>query len=130
MFNHISEACCDHNLLTQKLSSNLRNRLHNRVLGHVRLVNSLANTVKVTTSNSELNQLARVVNGVPARAGSRVLDPGDEPLVDRVSQLLLGRGHALESGEALVAAVEEGDFGAVGGSCVGGSDDVVVGAEE
>ncbi|KAI6765054.1 hypothetical protein HG531_012153 [Fusarium graminearum] len=65
---------------------------------------------KLVTRDTKLDQLASLLDGIPARASNRVLDPSDEPLVDGVGKLLLGSGDALSS--------------------VGGSDDVIVGTKE
>jgi hypothetical protein len=87
-------------------------------------------TGKFITGNSKLNHLLSLVNGIPTRSSSGVLDPLNEPVVDRIGKSLLSLGDTLEGGEALIAAMEERNLSTVGRSSVGGSNNIVVLAEE
>src|SRR6478735_6022165 len=87
-------------------------------------------TGKLVTGNSKLDHLLGLVNGIPARSSSRVLDPLNKPVVDRIGKSLLSLGDTLKSGEALITTMEERNLSTVGRSSVGGSNDVIVLAEE
>lgn len=87
-------------------------------------------TGKLVTGNSKLDHLLGLVNGIPARSGSGVLDPLNKPVVDRIGKSLLSLGDTLKSGKALITTVEERNLSTVGRSSVGGSNDVIVLAEE
>lgn len=87
-------------------------------------------TGKLVTGHSKLDNLLGLVNGVPAGSSSGVLDPLNEPVVNRIGKGLLSFGNTLKSGEALITTVEERNLGTVGRSSVGGSNNVVVLAKE
>jgi hypothetical protein len=87
-------------------------------------------TGKLVTGNSKLDNFLSLVNCVPARSSSGVLDPLNKPVVDGIGKSLLGLGDTLESGEALIATVEERNLSAMGRSSVGGSNNIVILAEE
>lgn len=97
----------------------------------IKLVRRRLDQRQLVPRDTKLDKWARVGrNLVPAGTGRGVLDPLDKPLVDRISEGLLRISHVRKRGEALVAAMEEGNLSAMGRGRVGRPDNVVVGAEE
>lgn len=123
--------------VSSRWTNRLQDGLNNWVLGKLGVVHGLTPGVelaslardprKLIAGHAQLDQGSRLgLHPVPTGAGSRVLDPGNEHVVDGVGKGLLRRDDARKSSEALVAAVEEGHLGAVGGGGAGDADDVVV----